>query len=979
MTSSLGDINLVSYNCRGWNSGQVAVHDLLLSNDICLIQEHWLLQDQLNLLSIDPNFLFVGVSGMDNSKLLIGRPYGGCAILYRRSLLFCTSHVNSTSKRFCSILLHDNLGATTLIVCVYLPFNDGSILSSNEFLITLGELEGFIDRHSPDNVIIAGDFNVDFSRSTTNCQHLLKFMNDLELVPADQISVSGVSYTYMRDDGQACSWPDHFLCSRRSASHFSNFRCLDSGSNLSDHSPLACSYSIDLKSPPTPSCTHSFNSSKQCIAWHKATSDNISDYCDKVSICMPQLSDSIVSCCNPCCTSHHSCMDKFCADLLCCLHDSALKTFPIVRPYGSIPGWTSSAQRFKEKANLWHKVWKQAGSPSAGVLHQLKRSSRARYKYEVRRLRRREHHIRRDRMAVALASSNSKTFWQQVKCVNRCKKPSSSCSIDGHSGAESISRHFSSKLKGILTSQDVNERNSLLSDLSLSLKSSDLQSVIISEECVNDAFHHLKCGKSDGSLLMSDHLIHALPMVRSSLAGLFTAIIRHGYMPAPIRNCVLVPIPKTSKDPTISDNYRAIALASTLSKALEWCILLAYKDWFKTSELQFGFKSKMSTSLCTGLLKCVVSRFLHEGSPVFACFLDASKAFDLVNHSILFQRLLEKGFPGYLVRFLLSWYKEQHMCVRWGNKLSDSFAVSNGVRQGGVLSPVLFTIYIDDLLMNLKSLGVGCYWDGLFTGAVCYADDLALLAPSPSALRIMIRCCEDFAGCRGLRFNPSKTQLIRFSNSQSSNCHAHIFFCGQLLPFVDSVTHLGHVLNYNLSDTPDITCKLRDMVRKANYVLATFPFVGPHILTKLFQSYCLSLYGSCLWSLSCPALLGIEVAFNNILRKLWHLPRRTHTGIVHSVANLISLFNVICHRSYRLLISALNSPSLIVKLIFAESSFHCFCFCGYNYLFGDRHIKDYNAQHISISSVIRCIRCRRNSNPQACKDEEELIHCLCCN
>ena len=139
-----------------------------------------------------------------------------------------------------------------------------------------------------------------------------------------------------------------------------------------------------------------------------------------------------------------------------------------------------------------------------------------------------------------------------------------------------------------------------------------------------------------------------------------------------------------------------------------------------------------------------------------------------------------------------------------------------------------------------------------------------------------------------------------------------IFFCGQHLSFVNSVTHLGHVLSYNLSDTAGITCKLRDMVRNDNYVLATLSFVGPHILTKLFQSYCLPLYDSCLWSLSCPALLGIEVAFNNILSKLCHLPWRTHTGIVHSVANQISLLNAICHCSHRLLLSALNCPSLIV-------------------------------------------------------------------
>ena len=143
-----------------------------------------------------------------------------------------------------------------------------------------------------------------------------------------------------------------------------------------------------------------------------------------------------------------------------------------------------------------------------------------------------------------------------------------------------------------------------------------------------------------------------------------------------------------------------------------------------------------------------------------------------------------------------------------------------------MLCPVLFTLYSNNLLMNLKSLGVGWYREpnGLLTGAVCYTDNLAVLAPSPSALIIIIFCCEDFDGCHALPFNASKTQLIHFSHSQSYNCHACTFFCGQLPPFVNSITHLGHNLSYNLSDAPDSTCKLQDMVGKANYVLVRFRF-----------------------------------------------------------------------------------------------------------------------------------------------------------
>jgi len=84
-------------------------------------------------------------------------------------------------------------------------------------------------------------------------------------------------------------------------------------------------------------------------------------------------------------------------------------------------------------------------------------------------------------------------------------------------------------------------------------------------------------------------------------------------------------------------------------------------------------------------------------------------------------------------------------CVEWSSA-------------GGVLSPILFTIYMDELLKLLKSLGIGCQWDGYFAGAVC-ADDVALLAPSLSAGALMLHYCEDFAVSCGLTFNSSKPSL----------------------------------------------------------------------------------------------------------------------------------------------------------------------------------------------------------------------------
>jgi len=321
---------------------------------------------------------------------------------------------------------------------------------------------------------------------------------------------------------------------------------------------------------------------------------------------------------------------------------------------------------------------------------------------------------------------------------------------------------------------------------------------------------------------MSDHLILAEPAIADFVATLFTCILRHGYMPLDLRDCILVPIPKPYKDPTSSDNYRPVALAPTLSKALEWSILLTYPQYFTTSDLQFGFKKGLSTSLCTGLIKNVVSRYVHHGSSVYGCFLDASKAFDHVNHHSLFTKLSKRNLPPVLNRFLLSWYKTQQMQVRWNSSLSPPFATTNGVRQGGVLSPILFTIYLDDLLTGLKDLGVGCHWDGCFVGAVGYADDVALLAPSPSALRIMLHFCENFANMHSLTFNASKTQLIRFGTQQSHTCSALIYFYGNQLSFLDAVVHLGHHLSFDLSDTIDILHKTHELVKKSNFTADYF-------------------------------------------------------------------------------------------------------------------------------------------------------------
>ena len=138
--------------------------------------------------------------------------------------------------------------------------------------------------------------------------------------------------------------------------------------------------------------------------------------------------------------------------------------------------------------------------------------------------------------------------------------------------SQNISQLFSAEFHGS-HSCDTSECDALHSSLSASLSAGDLDQISVSVECIAVAFSHLKCGKSDGTSLLSDVLISALPAVCTSVASLFIGILRHGYMAEAIRNYILVPIPKGDEDPAKSDNYLPITLAPTLSKHLNGAFL----------------------------------------------------------------------------------------------------------------------------------------------------------------------------------------------------------------------------------------------------------------------------------------------------------------------------------------------------------------------------------------------------------------------
>jgi len=234
---------------------------------------------------------------------------------------------------------------------------------------------------------------------------------------------------------------------------------------------------------------------------------------------------------------------------------------------------------------------------------------------------------------------------------------------------------------------------------------------------------------------------------------------------------------------------------------------------------------------------------------VFCTFLDASKAFDRINYCNLFRLLINRDMHAYVTRVLLNLYIGNFVRISWCGILSDYFLATDGVKQGRVLSPVLFCMNIDGLLTALASANVGCYIGRNYVGALAYADDLVLTVPSACALRKMLAICNNYASDFHMSFNDNKSKcIVIFPSSRAclrpllSDCN---FKIGEkVIEFVLFYSHLGHVVTDSMDDGPDISKRHGDFIGQVNSVLCDFRQLPSIVKYRSFSSYCTSFYGS---------------------------------------------------------------------------------------------------------------------------------------
>ena len=327
---------------------------------------------------------------------------------------------------------------------------------------------------------------------------------------------------------------------------------------------------------------------------------------------------------------------------------------------------------------------------------------------------------------------------------------------------------------------------------------------------VIDALGAMKCGKSsDEDGISAEHLHFAPLSLLVRITILFNLMLKHAFVPEQYRLGFMIPIVKDQQgDRSDPNNYRGITISPIISKLFEHVLKNIFFDHLSTSTHQFGFKRKSSTVTALHCLKETVNYFVSNGSRVFCAFLDASKAFDRLVHSGLFLKLMERNVPIVLLRIIMSWYDGLKCRVKWGDIFSEWFEITAGVRQGGVLSPDFYSIYVDKLIAHLITLGIGCYVCGLFLAALFYADDMAILAPSIKGLQILLDACGSYCAEWDICLNIKKTNCLYFGK-RCESLH-NLTLNGKIVQWVDEWTYLGVLLK---SDS-NFNCSIQERVKK---------------------------------------------------------------------------------------------------------------------------------------------------------------------
>ena len=252
---------------------------------------------------------------------------------------------------------------------------------------------------------------------------------------------------------------------------------------------------------------------------------------------------------------------------------------------------------------------------------------------------------------------------------------------------------------------------------------------------------------------------------------------------------------------------------------------------------------------------------------------------------------------------------------RWNHALSEYFKVTSGVKQGGVLSPKIFTLYVDELISRLRKSGVGCHLTSIFLAAIMYADDLCLMAPTRSALQELLFICEEFSTDFCLSFNSKKSKALLFGKPKQS-VHA-LFLNGESIEYVETWKYLGCSIVAGPRLTFSVKAELGAFYCASNSILKSVTRPNELVLMNLLYSHCVPNLTYCaeVKEFSSSCLSKCNVALNDSIRYIFSYNRWESTRYLRQQLNLPNIVEIFHSRRRCFMKRNSESESSIIGFI----------------------------------------------------------------
>ena len=334
------------------------------------------------------------------------------------------------------------------------------------------------------------------------------------------------------------------------------------------------------------------------------------------------------------------------------------------------------------------------------------------------------------------------------------------------------------------------------------------------------------------------------------------------------------PIPKSpDNNPHIPSNYRGISLLSVTGKLYTASISYRISKYLEDNNLlcneQNGFRPNRSCLDHIFSLHniCKVRKSLRQET--YITFIDFQKAFDYVNHDLLYHKLLNIGITNDLYKAIKAIYSHPQSCVQLNGHLSEWFNVESGVRQGDLLSPTLFAVFIDDLSHEVKDVNAGIMIGGEQLHMLFYADDIVLISPTVEKAQHQLDVLSNWCYKWDMKINAKKSQVLNVRNYQKPRQTKALSCCGQVLQYTENYKYLGILFNEHLQDKPCIEALTGAATRSFGCVVNLFKQLknmGINSHTTLYDSYVLAIlnYGTAVWGFG--EYTGPQVLSNRIKR-----------------------------------------------------------------------------------------------------------------